>query len=227
MRPEGWRGKGGKLFSQHGSNRCRYRRGVDCVPAGGRTWQWQHTEFCPTLEVIPGSPLYVPQRLDRRAATGGFHTPPHTHTDTQTDSVCVCVCVCVSPNAEVCTESQRPTDLLTARNVARCVFYKQHFFFNNAFSVLAGTMQTCQGYRFLPHPSHLVKHTLSLSAADCTHVEPDLVCVGCMTWIALPSSKVIWLRPVFEPPTVLFSIYRRSIYREQAQQKSPVLWAFL
>lgn len=88
------------------------------VVAGGLGRRWQHTEFCPTLEVIPGSPLHVPQRLDRGAATGGFHTP-------------VYVCVCVSPPAEVCTESEGPVEPLTARNASRCVcmFYKHKGFF--------------------------------------------------------------------------------------------------
>lgn len=91
-------------------------RGVEWWGGLGR--RWQHTEFCPTLEVIPGSPLHVPQRLDRGAATGGFHTP-------------VYVCVCVSPPAEVCTESEGPVEPLTARNASRCVcvFYKHKGFF--------------------------------------------------------------------------------------------------
>ncbi len=61
------------------------------------------------------------------------------------------------------------------------MFYKHKgfFFSNNAVSVLATTMQTDQDYRLPPHQSRLLKQTLSLSAADCTHVEPDLVYV-CM-----------------------------------------------
>ena len=58
-----------------------------------------------------------------------------------------------------------------------CVLQAQKVSLNNAFSVLARTMKTSQGYRFPPHHSHLLKHALNLSAGDCTRVEPDLVYV--------------------------------------------------
>lgn len=104
-------------------------------------------------------------------------------------TLCVFACVCVSPSAEVCTESQKPAQLLTARNVrpGACIFtstkvlQKQYLLclrVNNA------NQSRLSGYRLPSHLS-LVKHTLSLSALTaptwnltlCIHV----YAVCCMT----------------------------------------------
>lgn len=155
-------------------------RGADCRKRGGwrvvRRRQRQHTELSPTQQVIPGSSLHVPQGLDRRAATGGFHTPLYI------------LCVCVSPSAEVCTESQKAALLLSARNVrpgastSTKVLQKQY---NLCLRVNNANQSRLSGYRLPSHLS-LVKHTLSLSVLTaptwnltlCIHVY-----MRCVAWL--------------------------------------------
>lgn len=100
------------------------------------------------------------------------------------------VCVCVSPSAEVCTESQKATLLLSARNVrpgasiftSTKVLQKQY---NLCLRVNNANQSRLSGYRLPSHLS-LVKHTLSLSVLTaptwnltlCIHVY-----MRCVAWL--------------------------------------------
>lgn len=99
-----------------------------------------------------------------------------SHASAQT----VCMCVTQCRGMHRIPETHRAVDSEECDKECVCFtstkFFCFVFFFNNAFSVLARTMQTIPGCHFPPYNSHLVKHT---SADDCTHVEPDLVNV-CM-----------------------------------------------
>ncbi len=113
------------MFSQHCSRRHQYRRGVDYVAAGVGGVA-SHTRFCPTLEVIPGSPLHVPQRLNCSCHRWLSHASAH--------SMCVCVTHCRGMHRIWGTH--RAVDSEECVKVCVCVLQTQRGFFNNAFSVL-------------------------------------------------------------------------------------------
>ncbi len=83
---------------------------------GGGCWQQPHANFCPTLDVIPGSSLHVPQRLDCSAATGGFHTP-------------LTQCVCHPMQRYALNVSDRAVDSEECVKVNVCFTSTKVFFF--------------------------------------------------------------------------------------------------
>lgn len=108
---------------------------------------WEASELCPTLRVIPGSPLAFHRRW-----TSELPQVALTHQ---------CASACVSPTAEVCTESA--ADGQECVKVCACMYDRvlqgTKGIWDNAFSVSRRTMWSGEGF-----PSRPLKHALFASA---------------------------------------------------------------
>ena len=184
---KGWRWRGGKSFSQPCSNRRRYWQEVDCVSWDGRcVCVCVYVANCsnilssiPRCKLFLGLPLCVPQGLDCRAATGGFHTPLHR----LGVFVSVRVTQCRGMHRNSATRSTIDSKECTSRCTCVSQIQKFSLFFftqDNAFVVLARIIQFSQGYCFLTH--HSANWTpLAYLQLTAPMREPDLVyaCIQC------------------------------------------------
>lgn len=216
----------GNLFRQRRSSCRRYLQVVDCVTdalGGGGGWAGV---VCGRVGVLShaGSYSWVSPPRSKEAGLQSCHRwLSHAFTHNLCVPECVRVCHPMQRYSQNLREpwSRWQQGMLQGARVfvhePMCVCVCGLFFLQVGLSFFRQCLLSWNNARqsrlSLPSTSsHLVEHTLSLSAADCgTWLH---VCVFCFTygmiWIALPSYEVIWLRPFFQPPTAEFSFYRFS-----------------